>query len=57
MYDVIFKTEFPKFTLSNFHMNAFDRVLNSSNYGDTFHLNLLKTLIKFKSSKVDVWGL
>ena len=28
MYDVIFKTEFPKFTLSNFHMNAFDRVLD-----------------------------
>ena len=45
MNDVILKIEFPKFS-SNFSRNAFDKVLNSTNYGDTIHLNLLKTLIK-----------
>ena len=50
MNDVIFMLEFPKFTLSNFYMNAFDRVLNSTDNGDTLHFNLLKTPIKLKSA-------
>ena len=46
MNDVIFMIESPKFTLSNFYMNAFDRVLNSTDNGETLHFNLLKTPIK-----------
>ena len=44
MNDVIIKFEFPKFTLSNYYMNSFDRVLHSTNYDDTLYLNLQKLL-------------
>jgi hypothetical protein len=41
MNDVILMIEFPKFTLYNLNSIAFGGVLNSTNYGESLHSNLL----------------
>jgi hypothetical protein len=41
MNDVILMIEFPKFTIFNFNLIAFGKVLNSAHFGDSLNLNLL----------------
>ena len=40
MNDVTSRIEFPKSTLINFYLIAFDGVLNSTHFGDSRHSNL-----------------